>query len=159
MFQTLGMHFVMYVVHILSLLEDLCLFEFRLGYKYFLVQCSSLRFPPPAGYKTLLQHFQINLLNWLLLTVQSSGLHGLRVSLCLRTNDIIQSFPGKLILNGFGLSRHSRNVFTISAQAFQWIFCMQAINSPCKEVFLQIVWAIYCPPKDFWAGCVTFVIL
>ena len=48
---TLGMHLMMYVVQILSLLEDLCLFRFHLGYKYFLVQCYSLGFLPPAGYK------------------------------------------------------------------------------------------------------------
>ena len=29
-----------------------------------------------------------------------------------------------------------------SHQAFQWIFCMWAINCPCKEVFSQIVRAI-----------------
>ena len=31
-------------------------------------------------------------------------------------------------------------------QAFQWIFCMQAINHPCKNVFSKIAQVIYCPP-------------
>ena len=31
-------------------------------------------------------------------------------------------------------------------QAFQWIFCAQAINCPYKNIFSKIVQAIYCPP-------------
>ena len=38
------------------------------------------------------------------------------------------------------------------------IFFIQSINCPCKEAFSQIAWSIYCPPKNFWAGCIIFVI-
>ena len=31
-------------------------------------------------------------------------------------------------------------------QAFQWIYCAQAINHLYKEIFSKMEWAIYCPP-------------
>ena len=39
-----------------------------------------------------------------------------------------------------------RHTLTHIYQAFQWIFWARAINCPCKEVFSQIAWVIYCPP-------------
>ena len=37
-------------------------------------------------------------------------------------------------------------LLTKKRQAFQWIFWVQAINCPCKEVFSQIALVIYCLP-------------
>ena len=71
---------MMYVEQILSLFEGLCLFQFHRGYKYFLVQCYSLGSPPPADYKTVTT-FSDKPSD--LAFVKSSGLCGLRISLCL----------------------------------------------------------------------------
>ena len=43
-------------------------------------------------------------------------------------------------------------------QAFQWIFCVLALNRQCKEVFSKTAWAIYCLPLGFKVGCKIFVI-
>ena len=39
------------------------------------------------------------------------------------------------------------------------VFFARVINNLCKKVFSKIEQAIYCPPLDFWAVCIIFVIL
>ena len=57
----------------------------------------------------------------------------------------LPSFLFTTTISGF-LALISLSHWIITSQAVQWIFWAQAINHPCKEVFSQIAWVIYCLP-------------